>query len=372
MKIRSLLLTLAALAVGARAQDTIKIGEYASLTGKEAGFGQTSHHGVVLAIEEINAAGGVLGKKLELAYEDNQTKPGESATVVKKLLSRDKVIALIGEVSSGRSLEAAPIAQAAKIPMIAPAATNPKVTQVGNYIFRVCFIDPFQGTVMAKFAKDEIKAKKVAIMSSVSNAYSLGLAKFFKDTFIAGGGTIVTEKNFSEGDKDFRAQLTAVKAAGVDAVFVPGYFTESALIVRQARDLGITIPFLGGDGWEDEQLLKTGGEALNGCFYSTHFSAENTDAGVAKFVAKYKGRWDGEVPGAFSALGYDAIYVLVDSIKRAGTTDGPKLRDAIAATKGIVGPSGITTLDADRNATKAATIIALKGGKATFFKTVAP
>lgn len=372
MKIHLLLLSFAAFTLGARAQDPIKVGEYASLTGKEAGFGQTSHHGVLLAIEEINAAGGVLGRQLDLAYEDNQTKPGESATVVKKLISRDKVIALIGEVSSGRSLEAAPIAQAARIPMIAPAATNPKVTQVGNYIFRVCFIDPFQGTVMAKFAKDEIKAKRVAIMSSVSNAYSLGLAKFFKETFLAGGGEVVTEKNYSEGDKDFRAQLTAVKAANVDAVFVPGYFTESALIVRQARDLGLTIPFLGGDGWEDEQLLKTGGEALNGCFYSTHFSAENSDPEVARFVTKYKTRWNGEVPGAFSALGYDAVYVLADAIKRAGTTDGPKLRDALATTKNFSGASGVTTLDKDRNASKPATIIALKDGQATFFKTVAP
>src|SRR5476651_328541 len=229
-----LLLCLAALAPALRADDVIKVGEYASLTGKEAGFGQTSHHGVVLALEEINASGGVLGKKLELSYEDNQTKPGESATAVKKLISRDKVIALVGEVSSGRSLEAAPIAQAAHIPMIAPAATNPKVTLVGNYIFRVCFIDPFQGTVMAKFAKEDLHARNVAILSSVSNAYSLGLAKFFKETFLAAGGAIGTEKNFSEGDKDFRAQLTAVKAAGVDAVFVPGYYTEAALIVRQA------------------------------------------------------------------------------------------------------------------------------------------
>ena len=372
MKAPLLLLALAALALSARAQDTIKVGEYASLTGKEAGFGQTSHHGVVLAIEEINAAGGVLGKKLELTYEDNQTKPGESATVAKKLISRDKVIALIGEVSSGRSLEAAPIAQAAKVPMIAPAATNPKVTQVGNYIFRVCFIDPFQGTVMAKFAKDEIHAKKVAIMSSVSNAYSLGLAKFFKETFTAGGGEIATEKNYSEGDKDFRAQLTAVKASGADAIFVPGYYTESALIVRQARELGITAPFFGGDGWEDEQLLGIGGEALNGCFYSTHFSAENTDPVVAKFAAKYKARWNNEVPGAFSALGYDAVYVLTDALRRAGTTDGAKLRDALAATKNFAGVSGVTTIDKDRNASKSATIIALKGGKATFFKTVAP
>lgn len=373
MKTRAFLLaTLALLAPVAHAAEPIKIGEYASLTGKEAGFGQTSHHGVVLALEEINTAGGVLGRKLELAYEDNQTKSGESATAVKKLISRDKVIALIGEVSSGRSLEAAPIAQQAKIPMIAPAATNPKVTQVGNYIFRVCFIDPFQGTVMAKFASNDLKAKRVAVLSSVSNAYSLGLAKFFKETFVPAGGIIATEKNFSEGDKDFRAQLTAVKAANVDAVFVPSYYTEAALIVRQARDLGITVPFFGGDGWEDEQLLSIGGEALNGCYYSTHFSAENTDAAVGQFVSKYKARWNGEVPGAFSALGYDAVYVLADAIKRAGTTDGPKLRDALAATKNFPGASGVTTLDKDRNASKAATIIAVKGGKLQFHKTVAP
>jgi len=365
-------LTLLAAPAFIHAAETIKIGEYASLTGKEAGFGQTSHQGVVLAVEEINAAGGVLGRKLELVYEDNQSKPGESATVVKKLISRDKVVALIGEVASGRTLEAAPIAQAAKIPMIAPAATNPKVTLVGNYIFRVCFIDPFQGTVMAKFAKEDLKAKRVAILSSVSNAYSLGLAKYFKETFVPAGGVIVTEKNFSEGDKDFRAQLTAVKAANVDAVFVPSYFTEAALIVRQARDLGLTVPFFGGDGWEDEQLLSIGGASLDGCYYSTHFSAENTEAAVGKFVTNYKSRWNGEVPGAFSALGYDAVYVLADAIKRAGTTDGPKLRDALAATKDFPGASGVTTLDKDRNATKAATIIAIKGGKLGFFKTVAP
>jgi branched-chain amino acid transport system substrate-binding protein len=366
------LLPLLALAAATHAQDTIKIGEYASLTGKEAGFGQTSHHGVVLAVEEINAKGGVLGKKLELAYEDNQTKPGESATAAKKLISRDKVVALIGEVASGRSLEAAPVAQAARIPMVAPAATNPKVTQTGNYIFRVCFIDPFQGTVMAKFAKEDLKAKKVAILFSVSNAYSVGLAKFFRETFTAGGGQIVTEKNFSEGDKDFRAQLTAVKSSGADAVFVPSYYTEAALLVRQARELGINVPFIGGDGWEDEQLLKIGGEALNGCYYSTHFSSEDTAPAVVDFVKRYKARWNGEVPGAFSALGYDAVYVLADAIKRAGTTDGPKLRDALAATKNFNGVTGNTTINKDRDATKPATIIAIKGGKLGFLKTVAP
>jgi branched-chain amino acid transport system substrate-binding protein len=352
--------------------DAIKIGEYASLTGKEASFGQQSHKGLRLAIDEINAAGGVLGKQLELITEDNQTKPGESATAVKKLLSRDRVVALIGEVASGRSLEAAPLAQAAKIPMIAPAATNPTVTQTGDYIFRVCFIDPFQGTVMAKFAKDDLKAKKVAVLSSVSNAYSVGLAKFFRETFLADGGQIVSEKNFSEGDKDFRAQLTAVKAAGADAVFVPSYYTEAALLVRQARDLGMAVPFFGGDGWVADQLLEIGGEALNGCYYSTHFSPENKEPVVQEFVKKFRAKWNNETPDAFAALGYDAGYVLVDAIKRAGTTAGPQLRDALAATKNFKGVTGVTNIDANRDASKPAAIIAIKGGKLEFLKTVAP
>ena len=374
MKLASrLLLTLVVLALALRAQDTIKVGEYASLTGKEASFGQQSHKGLTLAIEELNAAGGVLGKKLELITEDNQTKPGESATAVKKLISRDKVVALIGEVASGRSLEAAPIAQAAKIPMIAPAATNPKVTQTGNYIFRVCFIDPFQGTVMAKFAQTDLKAKKDAVLSSVSNAYSVGLAKFFKETFTANGGIIVSEKNFSEGDKDFRAQLTAVKAAGADAVFVPSYYTEAALIARQARDLGLNVPFFGGDGWVADQLLEIGGEALNGCYYSTHVSPENQDPVVQAFVKKFKARWGAnENPDAFAALGYDAAYVLVDAIKRAGSTEGPKLRNALAATKNFSGVTGVTNIDANRDASKPAAIIAIKNGKLEFLKTVAP
>jgi len=364
--------SLVALANILSAADPIKVGEYASLTGKEASFGQSSHKGLTMGFEEINAAGGVLGRPIELLSEDNQTKPGESATAVKKLIARDKVIALVGEVASGRSLEAAPIAQANKIPMIAPAATNPKVTQTGNYVFRVCFIDPFQGTVMAKFAKEDLKAQKVAILSSVSNAYSVGLAKFFRETFVAGGGTVVAEKNFSEGDKDFRAQLTAVKAAGVDAIFVPGYYTEAALIVRQARDLGLGVPFFGGDGWEAPQLLQIGGEALEGCYYSTHFSPENTAAAVQEFVKKFKARWNGETPDAFAALGYDTAYVLTAAIKRAGATDGPKLRDALAATKDFNGVTGNTTIDANRDASKPAAILAIKGGKLTFFKTVAP
>jgi branched-chain amino acid transport system substrate-binding protein len=360
------------LASCSRQSDAIRVGEYASLTGKDATFGQSSHKGAVMAFEELNAAGGVLGKKLELLTEDNQSRPGESATVAKKLITREKVVALLGEVASTRSLEAAPIAQNAKIPMIAPAATNPAVTETGDYVFRVCFIDPFQGTVMAKFAQEDLKASKVAILTSVSNAYSVGLANFFRDTFTKGGGNVAIEQKYSEGDKDFRAQLTAIKAAGVEAVFVPGYYTEAALVVRQARDLGIAVPFFGGDGWESEKLLEIGGDALNGCYYSTHFSPENKEANVATFVQKFKARWNGETPDAFAALGYDAAYVLIDAIKRAGTTEGPKLREALAATKDFSGATGITTIDQNRNATKGATIIAIKDGKLQFHKTVAP
>ncbi len=356
----------------AKKTESIKIGEFACLTGKDATFGQSQHKGILLALEEINTAGGVLGRKIEVISEDNQSKAGESATAAKKLLSRDKVIAILGEVTSSRSLEVAPLAQSAKIPMIASGATNPAVTQKGDYVFRVCFIDDFQGTVMAKFALTDLKAKKVATLTSVSSAYSVGLAKYFKETFVAGGGTVVAEQKFSEGDKDFSGQLTAIKAANVDAVFVPGYYTEAALMARQARSLGLMMPLFGGDGWESEKLLEIGGGALNGTYYSTHFTPENKEPAVVEFVKKFKSRWSNETPDAYAALGYDALYVLVDAIRRSGATEGPKLRDAIATTKNFSGASGVTTLDKDRNASKPATIIAVKDGKLQFYKTVAP
>jgi branched-chain amino acid transport system substrate-binding protein len=369
--LRSLLL-LGPIVTALYAADTIKVGEFACLTGKDATFGQSQHKGIQLALEEINGAGGVLGKQIDLVSEDNQSKAGESATIARKLISRDKVVAILGEVTSGRSLEVAPLAQLSKIPMIATGATNPKVTQTGNYIFRVCFIDDFQGTVMAKFALADLKAKKVATLTSVSSPYSVGLSKYFKETFTKNGGKVVAEQKFNEGDKDFRAQLTAIKAANVDAIFMSGYYTEAALVARQARSLGITQPLIGGDGWESEKLLEIGGDALNNCYYSTHFTPENKDPKVAEFVKKFKARWDNETPDAYAALGYDALYILVDSIKRADGTDSAKLRDAIATTRNFSGASGVTTLDRDRNASKPATIIAIKNSKLQFFKTVAP
>ncbi len=352
--------------------DTIKVGEFASLTGKEAAFGQSSHKGTVLAIEDLNKTGGVLGKKLELISEDNRTTAGESATIVRKLISRDKVVAVLGEVASGRSLEAAPICQQNKIPMISPSSTNPKVTEQGDFIFRVCFIDPFQGLVMAKFAKDTLKIRNVAVLSDVGAPYSVGLAQFFKEKFLADGGKIVSEQKYNSGDKDFKAQLTAMKAANPEAIFVPGYYTEAGLIVLQARQLGITAPLFGGDGWEAPELIQIGGKAMEGTYYSTHFSPESTDPAAQKFVKAFKLRWNGEVPDAMAALGYDSALVLADAIKRAGGTDGAKVRDALAATKGFVGATGKTTLDADRNATKPAVIIKVEDGKFKYVQTVEP
>ncbi|MBS0633673.1 MAG: ABC transporter substrate-binding protein [Verrucomicrobia bacterium] len=362
----------ALLAAGAIAQETIKVGEFASLTGKEAAFGQSSHKGTLLAVEDLNAAGGVLGRKIELLTEDNQSKQGESATIVKKLIARDKVVAILGEVASSRSLEAAPVCQAFKVPMISPSSTNPAVTEKGNYIFRVCFIDPFQGVVMAKFAKNTLKLKKLGLLTSVSSAYSVGLAKYFKERFIADGGEVVIEQKFSEGDKDFKAQLTAIKAAGVDGIFAPGYYTEAALICQQARGLGMNLPIFGGDGWEAPQLIELGGSAVEGTYYSTHYTPENSAPAVQDFVKKFRARFDGETPDAMAALGYDSMMVLADSIKRAGSAERPKIRAALAATKDYQGVTGNTTMDAERNATKAAVVITVKDGKFKFVESVNP
>jgi branched-chain amino acid transport system substrate-binding protein len=352
--------------------DTIKVGEFASLTGKEAAFGQSSHKGTELAIEELNAAGGVLGRKFELITEDNRSTAGESATIVKKLITRDKVVAILGEVASSRSLEAAPRAQEAQIPMISPSSTNPKVTETGDYIFRVCFIDPFQGGLLAGYAQRTLKAKKAAILSDVSADYSVGLAKFFREAFVAGGGTIVSEQKYTGADKDFKAQLTAIKGSQPDVIMVPGYYNEVGLIVAQARQLGIKVPLIGGDGWEAPQLLElAGAQALQDTYYSTHFSPESTEPLAQKFVAAYKAKYN-ETPDAMAALGYDSAMVLADAIRRAGTTEGPKLRDALATTSGFPGATGVTTLNEKRDATKPAVIITVKEGRFQYVETISP
>ena len=350
----------------------IIVGEFASLTGKEATFGTSSHSGTQLAIEELNAAGGVLGRKFKLLTEDNQSKAGESATVVNKLIAKDGAVAILGEVASSRSLEAAPICQQSKIPMISPSSTNPKVTETGDFIFRVCFIDPFQGTVMANFAKTGLKAKRIAIFTDVKSDYSKGLAKFFKEGFVKGGGEIVSELDFNGGDKDFKAQLTTIKAAKPDAVFVPCYYTDAALICIQAKQLGLNTPLFGGDGWESDQLMKIGGEAVEGNYFSTHYSpAAGSDKGK-QFVSAFQKANKGEQPDAMAALGYDSAMILADAIKRAGSTDPQKLRDALAATKDFAAVTGVITINEKRDATKSAVILQIKDGKFKYLETTLP
>jgi branched-chain amino acid transport system substrate-binding protein len=354
------------------ASDEIPVGEFASLTGKEATFGISSHEGTVLAVEELNAAGGVLGKKIKLIYEDNGSKPGESANAVNKLIAKDGVVAILGEVASSRSMEAAPICQSNKTPQISPSSTNPKVTETGDYIFRVCFIDPFQGTVMANFAKKTLKAQKVAIFTDVKSDYSKGLAKFFKEGFLKAGGQVVAELDYNGGDKDFKGQLTAIKAANPEGVFVPGYYTDAALICIQAKEVGLTVPLFGGDGWESEKLTEIGKEAVEGNYFSTHYSP---DAGGEKgkaFVEAYKKRYNGKVPDAMAALGYDSAVILADAIKRAGATDGAKVRDALAATKDFDAVTGKITINKQRDADKAAVILQVKDGKFKYIETIAP
>ncbi len=358
---------------GGAAGDTIRIGEFASLTGKEATFGTSSHRGTLLAIKQINAAGGVLDKPLQLIHEDNRSLQGESATIAKKLITRDNVVALLGEVASGRSLEVAPIAQQYRIPMITPSSTNPDVTRTGDYIFRVCFTDPFQGRLLANFARDSLKAQRVAILSDVSQAYSVGLAQYFREPWLAAGGTIVADERYNGGEKDFKAQLTTIKAANPDAIMVPGYYTDVGLIVAQARQLGIEVPLFGGDGWEAPQLIEiAGAKALEGTYYSTHFSPESTEPLSQQFVEAYKAEYGGQVPDAMAALGYDAVRVLADAIGRAGSTDSQALRDALAATSGFAGATGLTTLDENRDASKPAVIITVRDGKFQYVETISP
>ncbi len=355
---------------GSSAQDEIPIGEYASLTGGSASFGQSSHKGTELAINEINASGGVLGKKLKLITEDDQSQAGQPATIVRKLIAQDKVAAVLGEVASSKSLEAAPICQQNGIPMISPASTNPKVTQVGDHIFRICFIDPFQGTVMSKFAQSK-GWKKIAVLTDVKQDYSVGLAECFIKDFTAAGGEIVKEQKYSSGDKDFKPQLTSLKAAKPDAIFVPGYYAEVALIGKQARLLGIKAPLLGGDGWVGDSLLKVAGKSLDGSFFSCHFSADDQSPRVQNFVKAYQAKY-GEIPDDMAALGYDSAMILAEAIKRAGTTDSAKLRDAIAATRDHPGITGNITIDPERNASKPAVILTIGQGGFQFVETVAP
>lgn len=351
--------------------DTILLGEVGSLTGSEAAFGISTRNGIELAIEETNAAGGVKGKKVAVRVYDDQSKPEEAGSATARLISQDKVVAILGEVASSNSLAMAPRAQEAKVPMISPSSTNPKVTEVGDYIFRVCFIDPFQGAVMARFSHDKLKFNRVAILTDKKSAYSEGLTSVFKETFTKLGGTILSVEAYANGDTDFRAQLTNIKKSKPDGIYVPGYYQSVAIIAEQARELGITAPMMGGDGWDSAKLFELGGKAVEGAYVSNHYSAEDPSPRVQDFIKKYKEKY-GIVPDSLAALGYDSARVTIEAMKRAPDLSGPSLRNAIAETKDFPGVAGTITLDANRNPVKAAVVLKVEDGKFKYVDTVAP
>jgi branched-chain amino acid transport system substrate-binding protein len=269
-------------------------------------------------------------------------------------------------------MAAAPICQNKQVPMITPASTNPDVTATGDYIFRVCFIDPFQGTVMARFASENLKLKRVAILKDQGQPYSTGLAANFQTAFIKLGGEIVADESFTATDTDFKAQLSSIKARNPDGVFIPGYYTQVGTVGRQARELGITVPLLGGDGWDSPKLFEAAGSALEGCYFSNHYSAEDPSPAIQNFIQKYKARYNDKVPDAMAALGYDAMQVLADAMKRAKSLSGPDLRDAITATQNFAGVTGNITIDANRNAEKPAVVLQIKGQSYKYVTTIQP
>lgn len=340
--------------------DEIVFGEYGSMTGSESTFGVSTHKGILMAVEEANKAGGINGKKIRVISYDTQGKSEEAVTVVTKLVTQDKVSLLLGEVASSRSLAAAPVAQQYKIPMISPSSTNPKVTAVGDYIFRVCFIDPFQGSVMAKFAVNNLHFKKAAIFRDIKSDYSVGLANFFAEEYKKLGGEIVADVAYSSGDVDFKSQLTSIKGKKPDVLFVPGYYTEVGIIARQTRELGLKSTLLGGDGWDSEKLTEIGGQAIMGGYFSNHYSADDKNAVVQAFVANYKAKY-GETPNGLAAMGYDAAIVAIDAAKRSGNLTPSAIRDAIAKTSNFQGVTGVITINNERNAVKPAVVLKVAG-----------
>ena len=351
--------------------EVILLGEVGSLTGPEAAFGISTRNGIELALEEVNAAGGVKGRKVAVRVYDDQSKPEEAASATKRLIEQDHVKIILGEVASSNSLAMAPIAQEAQVPMISPSSTNPKVTEIGDYIFRVCFIDPFQGYVMAKYARETLKFSKSAILKDVKSAYSVGLTEVFERKFTELGGKVVGIESYSKGDTDFRAQLTAIKKLKAEGLYIPGYYNDVGIIARQAKELGLKVTMMGGDGWDSEKLFELGGPAVDGAYVSNHYSAEDPSPNVQNFIKKYNEKF-GAVPDSLAALGYDAAQVALEAMKRAPDLSGPALRDAIAATRDYPGVAGTISMNEKRDAVKPAVVLQIQEGKFKYVSTVTP
>ena len=363
---------------GQSASDTIKIGANLEMTGNNASFGKSASNGAKLAIKEVNAKGGVLGKQLSLVLADNKSEAAEAANSMQKLITQDKVVAVIAPIASSSVIAGAQVNQDNKVLAISPTASNPKVTvdpesgKVRDFLFRAAFIDPFQGSVMANFATRSLKAKTAALYIDNSSDYAKGLAQFFKETFIKNGGQIVAEEAYLAKDTDFKSTLTKLKGAAPDVIFVPGYYQEVGMIIKQGREMGLNAPFLGGDGWDSAKLPEiAGGQALNNTFFANHYSPDDNSPAIKDFVAAYKKEYN-ETPDAFAALAYDATMMIIESIKRANAADTVKIKDELAKTKDYPAVSGIITLNATHDAVKSAVIIEMKDGKQTFKEKVNP
>ncbi len=343
-------------------RETIRIGEVGSMTGSDATFGVSTHQGILLAVEELNQNGGVAGKKVELVSLDDQGQASEAVLAVQKLVTQSDVRAILGEVASTISLAMAPVAQQLQVPLISPSSIHSKLTEVGDFIFRVCFVDRFQSKVMAQFALNHIRAKKVAILEDVKSDYSRDSARIFSDHFIRGGGKVVISQSYAAGDLDFRAQLTAIRATDPDVILVPGYYTEIGLIARQKVELGLKAPLLGGDGWDSPKLTEIGGSALVGSFFVSHFSQEHPTVLVQKFVESYRAHYRGASPDGLAALGYDAARLLGEALKKTSGRGGQELRKVLASIRDFSGVTGRITLGPDRNAVKSAVVFEIGAG----------
>lgn len=355
--------------VFSRAEDKIKIGVILSMTGGTAAFGQQTWTGIQVG-KDMRPT--VLGKQVELVLLDNKSDKIESANAAQRLVQKEKVIGIIGDVASSNSLAIAPIAEESHIPHISPASTNPIVTQNRRYVFRACFIDPFQGEAMAKFAYNDLKAKRAAVLVDIGQDYSVGLSSAFIKTFTSLGGKIVGRVNYQSGDQDFTAQLTTIKEMSPDVIAIPGYYTEIALIAKQARELGIKSILIAGDGAEAPELTKIGGKAVEGLYYTTHFDEKAVLTPLGKrYVEIFRKRYN-RAPDALGALGADAYLMMLGAIERAGSTDPQKIRDAIEKTKGFQGITGVITIDDHHNAVKSAVIREVKGNEFVYIASVNP
>jgi len=371
MRLGVVALALLAACRGGGGGDTIVVGEFGSMTGSEATFGQLTHNGVKLAMKQANEAGGVRGKQLVLRAYDDQGRAQEAGTAVTRLITGERAVAVIGENASSLSIAGGRVAQQYQVPMISPSSTHPSVTQVGDMIFRVCFIDSFQGYAVARFAREHLKLERVAVIYDQAQPYSIGLRDDFRRELAARGGRVVTEQAYSGGDQDFTAQLGNIRDSDAQAVFVPGYYTDAGNLLLQARKLGIQLPFLGGDGWESPQLAAIAGEAAEGSYFTAHYAPEDPRPEVQKFVREFQAEY-GSLPDSTAALGYDAARLLVDAMRRAPSLDGKALAAAIAATRDFHGVTGVFDIDDHRNARKQAVVLTMRGGKPVLVTAIPP